>query len=177
MHRNYRSVDLGLDDTCKELGVSNSYFSSLFKKETGSSFVEYLTDYRMDKAARMLVETDDKSYVIAQNVGYADPNYFSYVFKRSMGFPHPGTGQSMRRIRYKSGNIQSIIMLSFSLLSFAIMLVTVVVMYIKFADASQDSIIESNHKVMDQTIDSVESYLVNMRQVSDAAYYDVIKGK
>ena len=45
----------------------------------------------------------------------------------------------------------------FSLLSFAIMLVTVVVMYIKFADASQDSIIESNHKVMDQTIDSVES--------------------
>lgn len=92
-----------------------------------------------------------------------------------MGFPHPGTGQSMRRIRYKSGNIQSIIMLSFSLLSFAIMLVTVVVMYIKFADASQDSIIESNHKVMDQTIDSVESYLVNMRQVSDAAYYNVIK--
>ena len=81
----------------------------------------------------------------------------------------------MRRIRYKSGNIQSIIMLSFSLLSFAIMLVTVMVMYIKFADASQDSIIESNHKVMDQTIDSVESYLVNMRQVSDAAYYDVIK--
>ena len=56
-------------------------------------------------------------------------------------------------------------MLSFSMLSLAIMLVTVVVMYIKFADASQDSIIESNHKVMDQTIDSVESYLVNMRQV------------
>ena len=81
----------------------------------------------------------------------------------------------MRRIRYKPGNIQSIIMLSFSLLSLAIMLVTVVVMYIKFADASQDSIIESNHKVMDQTIDSVESYLVNMRQVSDAAYYYVIK--
>ncbi len=169
-------MDLGLDDTCKELGASNSYFSSLFKKETGSSFVEYLTDYRMDKAARMLVETDDKSYVIAQNVGYADPNYFSYVFKRKYGVsPSRYRTEYERRIRYKSGNIQSIIMLSFSLLSLAIMLVTVVVMYIKFADASQDSIIESNHKVMDQTIDSVESYLVNMRQVSDAAYYYVIK--
>ena len=92
-----------------------------------------------------------------------------------MEFHHPDTGQSMRRIRYKSGNIQSIIMLSFSLLSLAIMFVTVGVMYVKFADASQDSIIESNQKVMYQTIDSVENYLVNMRQVSDAAYYDVIK--
>ena len=72
-----------------------------------------------------------------------------------MGFPHPGTGQSRRRIRYKSGNIQAIIMLSFSLLSLAIMLVTVVVMYLQFAEASPDSIIESNHKVMDQTIVSV----------------------
>ena len=91
-----------------------------------------------------------------------------------MGFPHPGTGQSMRRIRYKSGNIQSIIMLSFSLLSFAIMLVTVMVMYIKFADASQDSIIESNHKVMDQTIDSVESYLVNMAYIKKFNYDRVV---
>lgn len=49
--------------------------------------MEYLTDYRMDKAARMLVETDDKSYVIAQNVGYADPNYFSYVLREVWGFP------------------------------------------------------------------------------------------
>ena len=85
-----------------------------------------------------------------------------------MGFPHPGTGQSMRRIRYKSGNIQSIIMLSFSLLSLAIMLVTVVVMYIKFADASQDSIIESKHKERDQTRDRQESELDNMKQTADA---------
>ena len=33
----------------------------------------------------MLVETGEKSYIIAQNVGYADPNYFSYVFKRKYG--------------------------------------------------------------------------------------------
>ena len=61
VHDNYQQEDLGLDDICKELGVSNSYFSSMFKKETGNSFVGYLTEYRMDKAARMLVETAEKS--------------------------------------------------------------------------------------------------------------------
>ena len=57
----------------------------MFKKETGKSFTAYLTDYRMEQASRMLVETGEKSYVIAKNVGYADSNYFSYVFKRKFG--------------------------------------------------------------------------------------------
>ena len=85
VHNNYQEESLGLDDICKELGVSNSYFSSIFKKETGKSFVGYLTGYRMEKAARMLVETNEKSYMIAKSVGYTDPNYFSYVFKRQYG--------------------------------------------------------------------------------------------
>ena len=42
----YMEPDLSLDDVCADLGVSNSYFSSSFKKETGQSFVSYLTDYR-----------------------------------------------------------------------------------------------------------------------------------
>ena len=57
----------------KDLGVSNSYFSTVFKKETGKSFVSYVTDYRMEQAARLLIETNEKSYVIAQKVGYTDP--------------------------------------------------------------------------------------------------------
>lgn len=65
--------------------MSNSYFSTIFKKETGNSFISYLTDYRMDQAARRLLETNEKSYMIAKEVGYTDPNYFSYVFKRRFG--------------------------------------------------------------------------------------------
>ena len=84
----YADVQLSLAQICERLGVSHSsgmYIGQKIKKETGKSFVSYVTDYRMEQAARLLIETNEKSYVIAQKVGYTDPNYFSYVFKRKFG--------------------------------------------------------------------------------------------
>jgi len=49
------------------------------------SFVTYLTDVRMNKAVWLLEHTDEKAYIIAGMVGYDDPNYFSYVFKKAYG--------------------------------------------------------------------------------------------
>lgn len=85
VHNHYSDEDLSLDHICQALGVLNSYFSTIFKKETGNSFIGYLTEYRMEQASRLLMETNEKSYVIAKSVGYTDPNYFSYVFKRQFG--------------------------------------------------------------------------------------------
>ena len=85
VHNNYGDESLSLDVVCRMLGVSNSYFSTIFKKKTGKSFIGYLTDYRMDQASRLLIETKEKSYNIARQVGYTDANYFSYVFKRRYG--------------------------------------------------------------------------------------------
>lgn len=81
----YMEADISLDEICAVLGVSNSYFSSVLKKEAGKSFISYLTDYRMDIAAEMILNTDEKSYTIAEKVGYLDANYFSYVFKKKFG--------------------------------------------------------------------------------------------
>lgn len=81
----YADADMSLDTVCSKLGVSNSYFSSIFKKEVGISFITYLTDYRMQQAVHLMLETNEKNYEIAEHVGYEDANYFGYVFKRKYG--------------------------------------------------------------------------------------------
>lgn len=81
----YQEPELSLDQVCNALGVSNSYFSSAFKKETGTPFISYLTQYRMQKAEQLLLSTKEKNYAIARSVGYQDANYFSYVFKKQFG--------------------------------------------------------------------------------------------
>ena len=70
---------------CAYLHVSTSHFSNIFRKETGMSFLAFLTKKRVDEAVRLLKTTDEKSRVIGEMVGYPEPNYFSYVFKKNMG--------------------------------------------------------------------------------------------
>ncbi|MDR2655499.1 MAG: response regulator [Oscillospiraceae bacterium] len=82
---NYSQSDLSVESVAGEYGLSPSYFSTLFKKETGMGFVNYLTQLRMEKALEYMNTSDMKNYIIAEKVGYPDPNYFSYVFKRHYG--------------------------------------------------------------------------------------------
>lgn len=81
----YADQDLSIETICGYLNVSAAYFSTVFKKETGKTFVNYLTDYRMEEAVELLLTQNEKTYVIAEKVGYSDPNYFSYVFKKQFG--------------------------------------------------------------------------------------------
>lgn len=83
--QNYANPHLSVDKLCEHLHVSASYFSTIFKQETGQSYVQYLTETRMQHAAQLLNTTDDKTYIIANKVGYEEPNYFSYVFKKRFG--------------------------------------------------------------------------------------------
>ena len=81
----YADSELSVESLCRHLHLSSTYFSTLFKRETEMSFTAYVTELRMEQAARLLQETDEKTYLIAEKTGYTDPNYFSYVFKRHFG--------------------------------------------------------------------------------------------
>jgi two-component system response regulator YesN len=85
VEEHYADEDLTIEVICRYLNVSAAYFSTVFKKETGKTFINYLKEYQMKRAVDMLEAGDEKTYIIAQKVGYADPNYFSYVFKKQYG--------------------------------------------------------------------------------------------
>ncbi|MCM3746907.1 response regulator [Paenibacillus pasadenensis] len=92
IEENYAEERISLQDICRYVMMSTSYFSQMFKQETGETFVEYLTRYRMTKAKELLEDTSLKFYEIAARVGYSDPNYFSLCFKKHVG-------QTMREYR------------------------------------------------------------------------------
>ena len=81
----YTDEKLSVEALCSHIHLSPTYFSTLFKREVGMSFTAYVTKVRMEEAARLLRETDEKTYRIAEVTGFSDPNYFSYVFKRHFG--------------------------------------------------------------------------------------------
>lgn len=81
----YGEAELSAESVCKYLHISSAYFSTVFKKETGVNYIAWLTDLRLEKAAKLLLDTEDKTYMIAAKVGYPEPNYFSHVFKKKYG--------------------------------------------------------------------------------------------
>jgi len=83
---NYQN-NISLQQVADHANLSMNYLSTVFKNETGINFVEYLSDYRIEKAKEMLLNSDLKLYEISRLVGYKDVSYFSRVFKKTIGYP------------------------------------------------------------------------------------------
>lgn len=82
---NLTNSEISLSNTAKNFYMNMSYLSRIFKLETGQTFVEYLTKARMEKAMKLLRETDMKAYQVAEYVGIVDPHYFGICFKKYTG--------------------------------------------------------------------------------------------
>jgi two-component system response regulator YesN len=82
---NYSDSEISIARVCSLLHISAGYFSSIFKRETKMTYVNYLLHIRLEAAKEMLLTTDLKTFEIAEKVGYADPNYFSFSFKKQVG--------------------------------------------------------------------------------------------
>lgn len=82
---NYADENISLKEVAGYTNVSANYFSAVFSQEMRQTFVEYLTQKRMEKAKELLRRTDKRSAEIAAEVGYKDPHYFSFVFRKTQG--------------------------------------------------------------------------------------------
>lgn len=83
--KNYPDKELSLESLCATFHISQTQFSLLFKREMGTSFLQYLLDLRIAAAQKLLAETNLKIYQIAEETGFGDASYFSYCFKQRCG--------------------------------------------------------------------------------------------
>lgn len=74
-----------LNEVAEHTFVTTFYISRMFKKELGTSFVDYLNEIRVEKAKELLKDVKYKSYEVASLVGISDPHYFSRLFKKYSG--------------------------------------------------------------------------------------------
>jgi two-component system response regulator YesN len=84
IHNNYQ-YDIKIEQVADSVNVSGDYLRHIFKEEVGKGFVEYLTEFRIEKSKSLLLMDKYKLYEIASMVGYRSGTYFSAVFKKVTG--------------------------------------------------------------------------------------------
>ncbi len=93
---NYTS-DLNMAVVSNNFSMNYSLFSSAFKQQTGTNFVNYLKELRMKEARRLLEETDMRIIEISQKVGYDNEKHFMKSFKQTLGVSPSEYRKNMKR--------------------------------------------------------------------------------
>lgn len=82
---NYCDPNISLQTVAEKVNISAAHFSTVFSQATGTTFINYLTELRIQRAKELLTGTDQKLAAIAMDIGYNEPNYFSHVFRKQTG--------------------------------------------------------------------------------------------
>jgi len=83
--KEYYNNKVSLEEIAVSMNITSEHLSRLFTKEIGKSFSDYLKEYRIDQAKKLLANDKMKIYEIAEKVGYSDSKYFCKVFKEVTG--------------------------------------------------------------------------------------------
>jgi two-component system response regulator YesN len=83
--QNFGDPEISLHKIASHVGISPNHLSTVFSRETGENFIEYLTGVRLERAKHLLENTGVKSADIACETGFSDPHYFSFIFKIHTG--------------------------------------------------------------------------------------------
>jgi YesN/AraC family two-component response regulator len=89
--------NITLTSISEHIYMNSAYLSVMFKRKTGKSIIEVLTDIRMEEAKRLLLDSDYKTYQIAEMIGYKDAAYFSNAFKKY----HSLSPQEFRKLNHR----------------------------------------------------------------------------
>lgn len=81
----YQEKDICLDTIAKNVHLTPTYVSSMFKKEKNINISDYIIKIRIERAKYLLMTTDMKTYEISEEIGYVNSQYFSVLFKRNIG--------------------------------------------------------------------------------------------
>lgn len=85
IHKNYINPDLSITDVANEVHLSSAYLNLSFKKEKGITLKQYIINYRLEVAKKMLKEHNIKIKDIATDCGFIDNGYFAKVFRKEIG--------------------------------------------------------------------------------------------
>ena len=85
IEENHYLNDLNINNISEKLEMTSSYLSKLLKKETGLSFIDYVTNVRIKKAMYIMEDPTVKIYDVAELIGYSNQHYFCRAFKKVVG--------------------------------------------------------------------------------------------
>ena len=85
VEENYGDEELSANIIAKQVGLSNSYFSTKFKEEVGTGITDYINTVRIQHAKKMLDEETYMIYEVAEKTGFGSSQYFSKIFKQITG--------------------------------------------------------------------------------------------
>ncbi len=95
--KHYADRSLSIGKAAARLSISESYLSKLVRRKLGTSFVDYLSDFRIARAEELLSSSDMRSYEVAEAVGYSDARYFASLFRKRAGMTPSQYRSSMGR--------------------------------------------------------------------------------